>query len=103
MSTNPIELEKTLPLTGDQLKGRVAIVTGAGSGLGKAIAKALAREGVAVVVNDLDTANGIAVTEGIIDSGGDAVFHFGDVSQVNGRSGPDPHDQLTATRASTFW
>lgn len=82
MSTNPIELEKTRPLMGDQLKGRVAIVTGAGSGLGKAIAKALAREGVAIVVNDLDTANGMAVTQGIIDSGGDAVFHFGDVSQV---------------------
>ena len=35
MSTNPIEPEKALPRMGDQLKGRVAIVTGAGSGLGK--------------------------------------------------------------------
>ncbi len=82
MRTKSIELERPRPLMGNQVKGRVAIVTGAGSGLGKAIAEALAREGVAVVVNDLDTANGMAVTQGIIGSGGNAVFHFGDVSQV---------------------
>ena len=82
MITNSIELEKPRPVMGDQLKGRVAIVTGAGSGLGKAIAEALAREGVAVVVNDIDTESGMAVTQGIIGAGGEAVFHYGDVSQV---------------------
>jgi 3-hydroxybutyrate dehydrogenase len=82
MITNSIELEKPHPLMGDQLKGRVAIVTGAGSGLGKAIAEALAREGVAIVVNDIDTESGMAVAQDIIGSGGEAVFHFGDVSQV---------------------
>ena len=68
--------------TGGQLEGRVAIVTGAGSGLGKAIAEALGREGVAVVVNDIDTAAGTLVAQEIIAAGGEAVFHYGDVSRL---------------------
>jgi 3-hydroxybutyrate dehydrogenase len=82
MITNALEMEKPRPLMGGQLKGRVAIVTGAGSGLGKAIAVVLAREGVSVVVNDLNPESGAEVTKDIIDAGGDAFFHRGDVSDV---------------------
>ena len=80
MATDAAVLEKPRPLLGDQLQGRVAIVTGAASGLGKAIAEALAREGVAVIVNDIDAENGRAVAQGIVAAGGEALFHYADVS-----------------------
>ena len=48
-----------------RLEGKVAIVTGAASGMGKAIAEAYAREGAKVVVSDLNLEGANAVAEAL--------------------------------------
>jgi len=74
---------------GDPLKGKSAIVTGAGRGIGRAIAMALAQEGASVVVNDFGVkVDGSEPTSGPADEvvqeikslGGKAVASYGDVS-----------------------
>ena len=59
---------------------KVAIVTGAGRGMGKATAMTLAREGAIVVVNDVRRELAEAVVEQIETAGGRAVAHVADVS-----------------------
>ena len=63
-----------------RLEGKAAVVTGAGRGLGRAYALALAHEGAAVVVNDVDEAGAQAVVGEIEDSGGRAVSSAGSVA-----------------------
>ena len=65
-----------------KLGGKVAIVTGGGSGLGRASATALAREGAKVVVGDVDDAGGHATVEQITSDGGEGTFVHCDVSQA---------------------
>ena len=60
-----------------RVEGKVAIVTGAASGMGKADAELLAAEGASVVVTDFNEVDGQAVAEAI---GGDAVFMRLDVT-----------------------
>ncbi|MBC7946885.1 MAG: SDR family oxidoreductase [Chitinophagaceae bacterium] len=61
------------------LKDKTAIVTGGGSGIGKAIASVFARQGANVHIFDLDD-NGKQVAEEITRSGGQCMFHSCDVS-----------------------
>jgi 2-hydroxycyclohexanecarboxyl-CoA dehydrogenase len=53
---------------------KTAVVTGAGSGIGRATAQALAREGAHVIVADIDPAGGEATASGIRQQGGKASF-----------------------------
>ena len=81
------------PITFD---GRVAVVTGAGGGLGRTYALELARRGARVVVNDLggavdgtgasEKAADVVVDE-IVDSGGEAVANYDSVATEEGGAG----------------
>ena len=60
-------------LYGDQFTDKVAIVTGAGGGIGQAYAESLAREGAAVVVADINVEGAQKVADGIKGEGGNAL------------------------------
>ncbi len=65
-----------------RLDGKVAIITGAASGMGRAMARLFAAEGARLVLADVDMSGGEAVTGDIKANGGDAVFRRVDVSRA---------------------
>jgi len=78
------------------LDGKVALVTGAGGGLGRAHSLLLAKEGAAVVVNDLGgardgTGESHSMADGVVteikEAGGQAIAHYGSVSDKQAAQG----------------
>jgi NAD(P)-dependent dehydrogenase (short-subunit alcohol dehydrogenase family) len=68
---------------GDRLAGKVALITGAASGMGRCAAELFAREGAHVVVADYTEEAGRAVVEAIERDGGSASFVRADVSRAD--------------------
>lgn len=63
-----------------QLENKVAIITGAGSGIGQAAAQIFAREGARVVISDINEENGQRAVDELKKEGGDAIFIRADSS-----------------------
>jgi len=64
------------------LKGKVAIITGSGQGIGRQIAKTLAEEGASVAVNDYFEERATKVVKEITDAGGKAVACRADIIDI---------------------
>ena len=65
-----------------RLENKVAIITGASSGIGKETAVLFAKEGSKVTVSDIDAENGNKVVEEIKKNGGEAIFVKADVDKL---------------------
>jgi len=79
-----------------KLKGKVALISGSGRGIGRALALKLAGEGASIVVNDLDAAPAAEVVDQIKTAGGEAVACVGSVT-AGGFA-----DRFVATAMETF-
>jgi len=79
-----------------KLDGKVALITGSGRGIGRAIALKLASEGARIVVNDLDAEPAAETVQAIRDAGGQAVACTGSVAA------PDFAERFVGTAVESF-
>jgi NAD(P)-dependent dehydrogenase (short-subunit alcohol dehydrogenase family) len=79
-----------------KLKDKVAVVTGGGSGIGRAICQSFVREGAAVVVVDQDAEGAEKVKQELINAGGKASVFVGDVQR------PETNRDMVAHAVKTF-
>ena len=79
-----------------KLDGRIALITGSGRGIGRAIALKLASEGARIVVNDLDAEPAQETVQAIREAGGQAVACVGSVTA------PDFAERFVGTAVSEY-
>lgn len=77
------EIEMSMQSRGGSLNGKVALVTGAASGIGRATARAFAREGASVVVVDVDEASNRETERQVADAGARALAIRCDVTNAD--------------------
>ncbi len=66
-----------------KLADKIALITGAGSGIGRASALLFSKEGAKVVIVDMNTTNGENTAKEIVEQGGEATFIHADISKAN--------------------
>lgn len=71
----------------NRLKEKVAVVTGAGSGMGAAISELFAQEGAMVCLLDMHEENGRKKEKKLLDAGSEVVFYKADITDRDGISG----------------
>ncbi|MHB8960981.1 MAG: glucose 1-dehydrogenase [Candidatus Limnocylindrales bacterium] len=86
-----------------RLDGKVTIITGGGSGMGKTAAELFAREGARVVVSDVSEAAGEAAVAAVKAAGGEATFVRADVSKENDARGMVQHAVATFGRVDALY
>jgi NAD(P)-dependent dehydrogenase (short-subunit alcohol dehydrogenase family) len=86
-----------------RLDGKVTIITGGGSGMGKTAAELFAKEGAKVVVSDVSEASGEAVAAAVRSAGGEATFVRADVSHEDDARAMVQHAVATYGRVDVLY
>ena len=86
-----------------RLDGKVTIITGGGSGMGRTAAELFAKEGARVVVADFSEASGLETIAQVLAAGGQATFVKADVSNEADARGMVQHAVATYGRVDVLY